>query len=536
MSRLGQLRFWGLPQRIKTLLKDAESIRRLMRVLVEQDAIGLYLLFQNVTNDCKEYSMFEYPDEETTKQINVVSKLCREAIYEVQKDLPPSQGEEQQRGEAGSQLETGEEDERYKVFEDKNKEIKGHKLLRGYSLVLKFDYSRKLQELKKIIDALPKTRILVIITPDVVVPALSGKRPSVPEPQAKRTKPDPDESDPETFAPTPAQASTPTVLIICEDEKEKSEIRNFLLAKIANPSGRDMGFAVKLKRFLGLHSDLAKRKGILEERNFGKFPPDLVREAALVEAKLAEVTDEINEYYEWVYMGIQQKRERKEMELGHELFDLPCIRCYDHHHHGLDAGVTETEYMETDMQSNYNSLGVVPGANVLVKLAESPTEYSCLLDKYSPAAVVLYRASVGAVRALEDFCATRRQSLEVFQLYYQNTVEDYQFFSYVGKEKTAFEALRQEAMGSDKEGKEVKKEQHESQPQGPCPVVAVDVREFAGPLPAYLYTGGIKVVPLMLSVGDYVISNDICIERKAVGTGDLFESIRCGRLYAGVSV
>ena len=61
--------------------------------------------------------------------------------------------------------------------------------------------------------------------------------------------------------------------------------------------------------------------------------------------------------------------------------------------------------------------------------------------------------------------------------------------------------------------------------------IAVDTREFSGPLPVYLYKAGIQIVPLMLSVGDYVVSNEICIERKAVGTGDLHESICSGRLY-----
>lgn len=34
----------------------------------------------------------------------------------------------------------------------------------------------------------------------------------------------------------------------------------------------------------------------------------------------------------------------------------------------------------------------------------------------------------------------------------------------------------------------------------------------------------------MLNVGDYILTDQICVERKAVGTSDLFESFRSGRL------
>ena len=35
---------------------------------------------------------------------------------------------------------------------------------------------------------------------------------------------------------------------------------------------------------------------------------------------------------------------------------------------------------------------------------------------------------------------------------------------------------------------------------------------------------------MQLTVGDYVLSDQICIERKSVGTGDLLESFNSGRL------
>lgn len=61
------------------------------------------------------------------------------------------------------------------------------------------------------------------------------------------------------------------------------------------------------------------------------------------------------------------------------------------------------------------------------------------------------------------------------------------------------------------------------------PTVVVDVREFRSALPSLLHGRGMVVVPCQLTVGDYVLTPDICVERKSVR--DLISSLRNGRLY-----
>jgi len=61
------------------------------------------------------------------------------------------------------------------------------------------------------------------------------------------------------------------------------------------------------------------------------------------------------------------------------------------------------------------------------------------------------------------------------------------------------------------------------------PRVVVDVREFRSSLPSLLHGRSIVVVPCMLTVGDYVLTPNICIERKSVS--DLIGSFANGRLY-----
>ena len=62
-------------------------------------------------------------------------------------------------------------------------------------------------------------------------------------------------------------------------------------------------------------------------------------------------------------------------------------------------------------------------------------------------------------------------------------------------------------------------------------IIAVDSREFSCLTPIHLYLEGFWVIPMVLTVGDYIISDQICIERKAVSTGDLLQSFTSGRLY-----
>lgn len=66
-------------------------------------------------------------------------------------------------------------------------------------------------------------------------------------------------------------------------------------------------------------------------------------------------------------------------------------------------------------------------------------------------------------------------------------------------------------------------------------IVAVDMREFKSALPHYLYDKGFWVIPATLVVGDYILTDDIAVERKAITTSDLFMSLKSGRLRKQVA-
>ena len=66
-------------------------------------------------------------------------------------------------------------------------------------------------------------------------------------------------------------------------------------------------------------------------------------------------------------------------------------------------------------------------------------------------------------------------------------------------------------------------------------IIAVDSREFSSSNPIHLHEKGFWIIPMQLTVGDYILSDEICIEKKAVQTGDLFESFKSGRLLQQIS-
>ena len=60
-------------------------------------------------------------------------------------------------------------------------------------------------------------------------------------------------------------------------------------------------------------------------------------------------------------------------------------------------------------------------------------------------------------------------------------------------------------------------------------LVVVDIREFMSSLPSVLHGRGLALHPVTLEVGDYILTPQMCCERKAVP--DLISSLSSGRLF-----
>ena len=61
------------------------------------------------------------------------------------------------------------------------------------------------------------------------------------------------------------------------------------------------------------------------------------------------------------------------------------------------------------------------------------------------------------------------------------------------------------------------------------PRIVVDMREFRSELPSLIHRRGVEIDPVTIDVGDYILTPEICVERKSIS--DLIGSLQNGRLF-----
>ena len=197
-----------------------------------------------------------------------------------------------------------------------------------------------------------------------------------------------------------------------------------------------------------------------------------------------------------------------------------------------------------------------------------------LLEDLKPGFVVLYDAEPSFIRSLEIHAAaispgietskgnsnqtSKRTRFRVFFMLFEASSEEKNFLKAIEREQSAFEKLiyHKKSMplpvttmgGSTQEMQQAMGGAGGSYAEGTLPLsvdtrtgkgkqrtgnerrdVAVDVREFRSALPSILHQGGMRLAPVTLTVGDFVLSNIHCVERKSIS--DLFGSFASGRLY-----
>ncbi|AGO10642.1 AaceriAFR456Cp [[Ashbya] aceris (nom. inval.)] len=175
-----------------------------------------------------------------------------------------------------------------------------------------------------------------------------------------------------------------------------------------------------------------------------------------------------------------------------------------------------------------------------------------LLYELLPSFVIMYEPNLSFIRQVEVYRATHTNKLiKIYFMYYGESVEEQAHLLNIKKEREAFTKLIRE---------NARLAQHFEAPEDISryknlaqrrmqllrqkntriaggqsamaaqtdDIVIVDIREFRAPLPGLLYRYGVKVLPCMLTVGDYIITPKICIERKSIA--DLIGSFKNGRL------
>ena len=212
---------------------------------------------------------------------------------------------------------------------------------------------------------------------------------------------------------------------------------------------------------------------------------------------------------------------------------------------------------KSDEDENDSKFSLDLNTNPLIihSLHGSADHYSLFqtLYEFEPTYVVLFDASVEFVRQLEVFKASHPAiPLRVYFLFYSSSIEEQRYLTSLRQEKDAFELLirqkadmvipeerqakTQAAKSSLRDASKASSTAISSRKAGGRDVqnaktrnIVVDMREFGSELPNMLYCRGIELLPVTLEVGDYILTPDICVERKSVS--DLIGSLNNGRLY-----
>ncbi|KAJ8962983.1 hypothetical protein NQ317_013788 [Molorchus minor] len=170
------------------------------------------------------------------------------------------------------------------------------------------------------------------------------------------------------------------------------------------------------------------------------------------------------------------------------------------------------------------------------------------LQNIKPAFIILYHCSMTSVREIEMYEAHRRKDhkLKIYFLLHADTVEEQSYLTTLRREKEAFEYLIETkssmVVPEDQDGKTEqcailqrgitspqKNTRDGAKEQPKKQFIIVDMREFRSELPPVIHKRGIDIEPLTITVGDYILTPDICVERKSLS--DLIGSLNSGRLY-----
>lgn len=171
-----------------------------------------------------------------------------------------------------------------------------------------------------------------------------------------------------------------------------------------------------------------------------------------------------------------------------------------------------------------------------------------VLEEVKPRYIIMYEPDAAFIRRVEVYRSSHNdRNVRVYFMYYGGSVEEQKYLSSVRREKDAFTKLIKErasmslVMTVDSLGIEDPQEAFlrtintriagggRLAATAEPPRVVVDVREFRSSLPSLLHGRSMVIVPCMLTVGDYILSPHICVERKSIS--DLISSFKDGRLY-----
>ena len=172
------------------------------------------------------------------------------------------------------------------------------------------------------------------------------------------------------------------------------------------------------------------------------------------------------------------------------------------------------------------------------------SEYDAsVLDMEEPTHIVLFSYELGIIREVERYAARRfRMEMtvpkEVFLIAMEGSAELRTMDLMKDSEETGFEQLKRLEGSRSQYIRPIPEPEpltalsngHSAGRLPTPPTIIIDKREFGSNLPYELYKSGFRLLLSTLTVGDYILSREICVERKNSGSDDIYQSLTSGRL------
>ncbi|CAL1710551.1 unnamed protein product [Somion occarium] len=209
-------------------------------------------------------------------------------------------------------------------------------------------------------------------------------------------------------------------------------------------------------------------------------------------------------------------------------------------------GISEIDLTQIDFGPEFDMhYGLVaPEQTVLVRAFSDDTDEQ-LLAEIQPRYIIMFEPNLDFVRRIEVYKkANPGLAVRIYLLIYNNSCEEAKYLAGVRREKESFERLikergsmlnpilEQRRSGDTESLMKVVSSRiaggRKDVTMEPAKVI-VDMREFRSSLPSLLHASNLLVIPVTLTVGDYILTPDICVERKSIP--DLVSSFNSGRLY-----
>ncbi|KAF9988517.1 hypothetical protein BGZ65_001979 [Modicella reniformis] len=212
------------------------------------------------------------------------------------------------------------------------------------------------------------------------------------------------------------------------------------------------------------------------------------------------------------------------------------------------ARVNDHDLEEIDDPMDY--FGLVEPSSLVVVHSYTGESDAGLLESIKPRFIIMYDPDPTFVRCIEVYKACNPgKQVRVYFTLYDDSVEEQLYLSALRREKDAFTKLIHDKASMVLPIEEIRAKQVQDQSllrnihtriagggksgeERPLPRIVVDSREFRSSLPSILHSQGMVLDPCTITVGDYILSPNICVERKSIS--DLISSFASGRLYTQV--